>query len=71
MIKVTDHAVLRYLQRMDGVDIESVRQRIAESLNKPRIEVLLRFAGNTPLKVKTDDLTYCVRSGVVTTCYPK
>ena len=26
MIKVTDHAVLRYLQRVEGVDIEGVRQ---------------------------------------------
>ncbi len=71
MIRVTDHAVLRYLQRVDGVDVEGVRQRIAESLDKSWTNDLVDFAGNTPFKIKAPDLTCCVRSGTVTTCYPK
>ena len=39
MNRVTDHAVQRYLQRVEGVDIEGVRRRIAESANKPWIKV--------------------------------
>ena len=71
MIKVTDHAVLRYLQRVEGVDIKGVRQRIAESVNKPWTEDVLAFAGDTTVKIKAPDLIYCVRAGVLTTCYPK
>ena len=71
MIKVSDHAVLQHLQRMDGVAVEGVRQRIAEPVNKPRVANLAGFAGNAPFKVKTQDSTYCVRNSVVTTCYPK
>ncbi len=71
MIRVTDHAVLRYLQRVDGVDVEGVRQRIAESLDKSWTNDLVDFAGNTPFKIKAPDLTCCVWDGRVTTCYPK
>ena len=71
MIKVTDHAVLRHLQRVDGVDVESVRQRIAETVNRPRAADLVRFAGDAPFKVKAQDLIYCVRAGAVTTCYQR
>lgn len=33
-VRVTDHAVLRYLERVDGVDVEAVRQRIAEQCTR-------------------------------------
>lgn len=33
-VPVTDHAVIRYLERCKGVDIEAIRQRIAESQKK-------------------------------------
>lgn len=29
-IVVTDHAIVRYLERVDGLDVEAVRQKIAE-----------------------------------------
>ena len=69
MIKVTDHAVLRYLQRVEGVDIEGVRRLIADSANKPWADKVVMFAGSTPFKIKAPNLICCVRAGVVTTCY--
>ena len=70
-VKVTDHAVLRYLEREAGVDVEGVRHHIAESLNKSWTDDFIVFAGNAPFKVKAPDLTCCIKGGVVTTCYPK
>ena len=32
MIKVSDHAVVRHLERVEGLDVEAVRQTIASSL---------------------------------------
>ena len=31
---VTDHAVLRYLQRREGVDVEATRRRIADLVRR-------------------------------------
>jgi len=31
MMRVTDHAVLRYMERVQGFDVEAVRQHIARS----------------------------------------
>ena len=70
-VKVTDHAVLRYLQKVKGVDVEGVRHHIAESLNKSWTDNFIVFAGNAPFKVKAPDLTCRIKGSVVTTCYPK
>ena len=31
---VTDHAVLRYLERVEGIDIEAVRRRIGHAVDR-------------------------------------
>jgi len=34
-IPVTDHAVLRYLERVAGVDVEAIRNRIYDQIKDP------------------------------------
>ena len=31
---VTDHAVIRYLERVDGVDVDAIRARIGQTVDK-------------------------------------
>ena len=72
-MKITDHTVLRYLERVAGMDIEGLRRRIEDDLNTPRtqraIESMSRRGAR--LKIKTDRIIYCIRDGVITTCYPR
>ncbi len=69
--KITDHALLRYLKRAKGIDIEGFRQYLEDALNTPRLRQVIDFAGDTNFKVKTGGITYCIRGGRVTTCYPE
>lgn len=64
MIKVSDHAVVRYLERCLGVDIEAVRQAIAGSLDSRLVE----FSGGAACKISVDGMSYCLRQNTVTTC---
>jgi hypothetical protein len=41
-IQVTDHAVIRYLERVEGVDIEEIKKRIVP----PRTENCIRTLGS-------------------------
>ena len=68
-IGVTDHAVVRYLERGLGVDIERIRQQILEDIDKPRILQMIEFAGGERCKVIIGKGTYCIRDGAVTTFY--
>ena len=71
MIKVSDHAVVRYLERVDGLDIEAIRQAIACSLDSPTARELVEFSGGRPCKVTVDGKSYFIRQVTVTTCVPK
>ena len=64
MIKVSDHAVVRYLERCLGVDVEAVRQAIAGSLDSRPVE----FSGGAACKISVDGMSYCLRQNTVTTC---
>lgn len=64
MIKVSDHAVVRYLERRLGVDIEAVRQAIAGSLDSRLVE----FSGGAACKISADGMSYWIRRNTVTTC---
>ena len=66
-IRVTDHAVVRYLEREFGVDVESVRAVIARKINSPAVQELVEFGGGVPCKVKVDGKTYCLCGNTVTT----
>lgn len=69
-LKVTDHAVLRYLERELGLDIESVRDLIARKVELSGVQKLVEFADGTPCKIKVDGSVLCVRERAVTTCWP-
>lgn len=68
MIKVSDHAVVRYLERHQGVDVEAIRETIASSLDCRSARKLVEFSGGAPCKIRVDGMTYCVRQNTVTTC---
>ena len=69
---ITDHAVLRYMQRRLGIDVEAVREDLARHFDNPKSKQLLEFAGGTRCKItRRDGFIYCFRGGAMTTCYPK
>ena len=61
-VHVTDHAVLRYLERLHGLDIEAVRAEIATTVWRAAL------AGATG--VRHDGLIYRLQDGVVVTVAP-
>lgn len=69
-MKVTDHAVLRYMERLLNVDVERVRQAILDAMNTPRSGDTFSFVGDASCRITVDGVTYCVRGGAITTCYP-
>ena len=68
MIRVTDHAVVRYLERIVGLDIDNIRREIEESLGSPLAKRLIDFSGGAECRIKTCDVVYCLRGKTVTTC---
>ena len=69
-IPVTDHALLRYLERFEGVDISAVRERLSHRLGTRRTRELIEFSGASSCRVRVDGATFCLRDGRVVTCYP-
>lgn len=57
---VTDHAVLRYLERVEGIDIEAVRRRIGKTVD---------LAGDHPAAsaILSNGVRYHLRACVVVT----
>ena len=43
---VTDHAVLRYMERLLNVDVERVRRAIVDAMDTPRSQERANFVGN-------------------------
>jgi len=56
---VTDHAVLRYLERVEGIDIEAVRRTIGRTVDRA---VRMGACG-----VQAGGVTYRLEGGVVVT----
>ena len=70
-IKVTDHAVVRYLEREFGIDIESVRKDIGRTVESAGGRKLLDFTRGTPCRIKAGGGVFCVRGDTVTTYWPR
>lgn len=71
-LTVTDHAVLRYMQRQLGIDVEAIREDLARHFDSPRTKRLLDFAADTRCKITVGGgFTGCFRGSVMTTCYSK
>ena len=50
-LTVTDHAVLRYMQRQLGVDVEAIREDLASHFDSPHSKRLLEFAADARCKI--------------------
>lgn len=70
-MRISDHAVLRYMERRLGVDVDAVRREIASAVDTPRMRDVAEFAGETGCSIRLDGMVYCLRGGTVTTCFPR
>lgn len=68
VIHVTDHAVVRYQERIKGVDTDGIRREIAESLDSPLAKKAIAFGNGSVCKIKAGKAVYCVRGNTVITC---
>ncbi len=70
-IEPTDHAVLRYLERIIGIDVENYRNNLIQDLNTaPRVQKVMDFVGNSKFKLTRNGVIYRLRDGKIITCYP-
>lgn len=65
MIRVTDHALVRFLERSGAGDIQQLRQTIAASLERGRRAA--ERAGIADYSICVDGLTYVIEGGVLVT----
>ncbi|MBR0962210.1 hypothetical protein [Bradyrhizobium japonicum] len=64
-LRVCDHALLRFLERVGGLDVEAVRRHLAESLN--RAAGAAEQLGAKEMTIAADGTHYVVVKGVVVT----
>lgn len=62
ILHITDHAVIRYLERVRGVDIEAVRREI-----RAKIALIQDYPGATGILV--DGFRYVVANGAILTIH--
>ncbi|MGO4872768.1 MAG: hypothetical protein ACLPGW_19550 [Roseiarcus sp.] len=68
IVAVSDHALVRFLERAGGLDVEALRARLTASLARAcDAAETLRLAEFT---VKADGLAYLVSRGIVVTVMP-
>jgi len=63
MIEVSDHAVLRYLERVEGYDIDTLRSELAKSIP----ESAVRFSKGSLFKYKADCCMFVIKDCKVLT----
>ena len=68
MIHVSDHALVRFLERSGALDVEAVRRALAASLQ--RACRAAERAGIDDYEILADGLRYVVREGTLTTVTP-
>ena len=68
MIKVTDHALVRYLERIEGFDVDGIRQKITGSLSSPLAMRPIDFSSGVNCKIKAGNAIYCLRGETVIIC---
>ena len=67
-LRVSDHALVRWLQRSGALDFEPVRSQLAVSLE--RAFTAAEALGSSQFLILADGLVYVVRDGVVVTVLP-
>ena len=60
-LPVSDHAVLRYLQRVLGVDVDAVRRKIHADTRTA--------SSKNATGLRVNGIVYRLKSGYVTTCF--
>lgn len=65
---VTDHALVRFLERAGGIDVEGLRASLSQSLS--RVHEAVEQTGGGNYLVSTDTLSFVVRKGHLTTILP-
>ena len=65
---ISDHALLRFLERGAGCDVEVLRAQLSASLR--RAHLAARSMGGSDHLIKIDGLTFVVRGETVTTVLP-
>lgn len=68
LVPVSDHALIRFLERVGGMDVESVRMSMQIGL--AHAAAVARTMGNADFVIKMDGNQYVVRDDVVTTVLP-
>lgn len=68
MIPVSDHALIRFLERVGGMDVESIRMSMQMGLS--RAATVARGMGDANFVIKIDGNQYVVRDDIVTTVLP-
>lgn len=68
-VNVTDHAVLRYLERVDGIDIAAVRATIRARLARA-IAAAASIGLGDDLVVVAPEAIYVIEGGLLITCRP-
>lgn len=65
---ISDHALIRFLERCGGMDVEAVRAGLSQSLE--RAHNAARQMGQKDYLITIDGSTYVVRGDLVTTVLP-
>lgn len=66
--RISDHCLLRFLERAGGMDVEGVRRALAVSLQ--RAFDTGRAVGAAEYSIAAEGLVFVVRNGQVVTCLP-
>lgn len=68
-IAVTDHAVLRFMERAHNLDIEAIRTRIAQRVERA-VDLAASLDGEGTVTVVHERCRYVVKAGTVVTILP-
>lgn len=69
-MKISNHALERYWERIKKMDINEIQKRIRADLERPGFHKAIERFRDAPFKYKINGITYCLRGYTVTTCYP-
>ncbi|MET4206890.1 hypothetical protein [Bradyrhizobium sp. LA2.1] len=64
-LRVCDHALLRFLERVGGLDVEALRRQLAESLD--RAASVAGQLGQREMTIAADGNHYIIVNGIVVT----
>ena len=71
LVACSKHAADRYIERIEDVSVDVARSRIRRCFESTRVTKLAEFAGTSPYRLTSGNVTYCVWGGVVATVYPR